>query len=108
MIKRLFALTLPLLFLISCSNNSKRVSSDDFIEEWPFTIENGSVQCLDGYVVVFNANGKTYALNDAAKVTGDFENITEITRLDTNYPGRKIHMDISLVEFEGLRLCERQ
>ena len=95
------------LLLMSCSNHSKTVSKSEYGEDWPFSVESGSVHCLDGHVVVFEANGDSYALNDAARLSGDYKNIREILRPDANYPGRKIMMDLSLIEFEGLKLCDR-
>ena len=106
---RIFAVSVFLLAVLitSCSNHSKSLSKDEFGDEWPFSVEKGSVECLDGHVVVFKANGDTYALNDAARLSGDYKNIRDILRPDANYPGRKIMMDLSLIEFEGLKLCDK-
>ena len=107
MIRLYLTAILSITFFISCSDHSKRLSKDDFGDDWPFRVESGSVQCLDEHIVVFNTNGDTYALNDAARLSGDYKNIRDILRPDANYPGRKIMMDLSLIEFEGLKLCDR-
>ena len=102
-----FACLLVVITLTSCGNHSKQLNKVDFGDDWPFKVESGKVECLDGYVVVFKTGGKAYALNDAARVTDEFENIRDILRPDANYPGKKITMDLSLIEFEGLKLCDR-
>ena len=108
MMKRLPLAVLGSIFLIiSCSSNTKELSKEKFGEDWPFKVESGTVECLDGFEVVFHTEGQTYALNDAARVTGKFGNIKDILRPDANYPGKKIMMDLSLIEFEGLKLCEK-
>ena len=79
----------------------------EFGEDWPFNVESGNVKCVDGNSVVFETNGNLYALNDAARLSGNYKNIREILRSDANYPGKKITMDLSLIEFEGLKLCQK-
>lgn len=98
---------LLIVVLSSCSNHSKRVGKSEFGDDWPFKVENGWVECVDGHSVIFKANGDSYALNDAARLSGEYKNIREIIRPDANYPGKKIMMDLSLIEFEGLKLCDR-
>ncbi len=95
------------LALSSCNHQAKTLTKDQFPDTWPFKVESGSVECLDGFAVVFRTNGKVYALNDAARHSDEFENIKEILRPDANYPGGKIMRDLSDIEFEGLKLCDR-
>ncbi len=101
------ACAICIVTITSCSKNTKRLSRSDFGDDWPFKVENGVVECLDGHVVVFISGGESYALNDAARFSGDYKNLREIIRPDANYPGRKIKMDLSQIEFEGLKLCDR-
>jgi len=96
-----------IILLYSCSNHSKSLNKSDFGEDWPFKVESGRVECLDGYMVVFKTGSDVYALNDAARLGGDFKNIKDILRPDANYPGKKIMKDLSQIEFEGLKLCDR-
>jgi hypothetical protein len=38
--------------------------SQDLGDKWPFTVESGAITCPDPQEVVFEANGRKYALND--------------------------------------------
>ena len=96
-----------MLLIYSCSNNTKRLNKSDYGDDWPFSVQSGTVQCMDGFVVVFKTGNDTYALNDAARLSGEYKNIKEILRADANYPGKKIMMDLSQIEFEGLKQCDR-
>lgn len=94
-------------FLISCSDNSRFITEGEFDEEWPFTVNNGRIECLgDDYVIVFISDGARYALNEAARATEKYKDIEEIVKYDENYPGKQIRMDVSVIEFEALKLCD--
>ena len=96
------------LFIVSCTNNKKDLSKSDYGQDWPFSVENGTVKCTGSeYHIIFVSGGETYALNEAAKTSGEYHDIEDIIRPDANYPGRKIMMDLSAIEFEGLKLCNR-
>ena len=102
------SIAIVILALSACNSNEKRVSHSDFGDEWPFTVSSGHLECLGNpYVIVFITNGNTYALNDAARATEKYSDISEILKDDANYPGGKVKMDLSVIEFEGLKLCER-
>jgi hypothetical protein len=102
------SMAVTIMILSGCSSSEKRVSDSDFGDEWPFTVDNGTVECLgDPYVIIFRSNGRTYALNDAARATEQYEDISVIVRTDDNYPGGQVKMDLSIIEFEGLKLCAR-
>jgi hypothetical protein len=47
---------------------------------WPFTVAEGLLTCHDPDRVTFTAEGVEYALNDAAKSTGEFPDITPVLR----------------------------
>ena len=97
-----------ILVLSACSSNEKNISESDFKAAWPFTVSSGSIECLGNpYVIVFKTEGHTYALNDAARATDKYEDISVIVKDDPNYPGSNIKMDLSIIEFEGLKLCDR-
>ena len=91
----------------SCSESSKILHKSDYGDSWPFSVEEGQVECIEGFAVVFHSGNQTYALNEAARMNKQFGNIRDILRPDANYPGKKIMMDLSRIEFEGLKLCER-
>ena len=107
---RTFTAILALAMLIaSCTDNRKRISSKDFGEEWPLTVDGGWIECQgDSFVITFSTDGHRYALNDAARATEKFENISSIVRDDPNYPGGGIKMDVSIIEFEGLKMCNHR
>ena len=105
----LVSMAISLVFLFACNSNEKHISDSDFGEDWPFSVSSGSVECLgDPYVIIFNSNGRTYALNDAARATEKFEDISVIVKADDNYPGGQVKMDLSIIEFEGLKLCAQR
>ena len=97
-------LILALAFCTACSNeaprtensrpvapalgaNERRVASADFGSEWPFTVDQGILACVDGSSVTFTASDATYALNGRArgrlaeKPWREAEAITKTTQL---------------------------
>ncbi len=78
-----------LIAIAGCSapRDGFRVTSDEYGEAWPFTVDAGTVRCVNprGVIadVIFEGdNGRTYALNGIARGTGkwlDFQ--TTIRRL---------------------------
>ncbi|MEQ8324362.1 MAG: DUF2511 domain-containing protein [Vicingaceae bacterium] len=93
----------------ACSDSSKRLTASDFGDEWPFTVESGWIECNDDpFVIVFKADGHRYALNDAARATEKYEDVSVIVKEDPNYPGSQVKMDVSIIEFEGLKLCNHK
>ncbi len=105
-----FSTLVLLLFtmsMISCDKGTKNLSAGDFGDKWPFTVSSGEVECIGhDYQIVFESGGRTYALNDAAKASESFEDISVIVKPDPNYPGGLVKMDLSLIEFEALKLCQ--
>ena len=96
------------MLTLACNGNQKLLSNSDFGDEWPFTVNSGTVECLgDPFMVIFTSGGVSYALNDAAKSSGEFEEIEAILKIDENYQGRQVKMNTSLIEFEGLKVCDR-
>lgn len=47
---------------------------------WPFTVTGGVLICHAPHRVTFTANGVEYALNGAAKSTGQFQDVNPILR----------------------------
>lgn len=73
-------------------------------DAWPFTVEAGEVKCTNGNHLVFVANGVTYAVNGAAKSSGNYQDIETIRRpdpTDTRYP-----MSLQPILDIGLPLCK--
>src|SRR5207249_970254 len=48
--------------------------------QWPFTVSEGVLMCDAPHRVTFTANGARYALNGAAKSTGQFQDVNPIVR----------------------------
>lgn len=67
------------------ATTGKKLTSLDFGEKWPFTISEGIVKCTEYGGVVFEANGKVYALNGTAQMHSDeygYANVAEIWAVD--------------------------
>lgn len=67
------------------STTEKKLTALDFGEKWPFTISEGMVKCTEYGGVVFEANGKVYALNGTAQMHSDeygYANVEEIWAVD--------------------------
>lgn len=56
-----FVLLLLFLLLSSCSPHGDPVTKEMYGSAWPFTVEEGHLECLS-YAVLFHADGKTYLL----------------------------------------------
>ena len=73
MIKYLAALSILLLgTLYSCSDREKHLSKESFGEDWPFKVSDGTVECLDEYMIVFRG----LMGNEADAVTGSMVNLS--------------------------------
>ena len=96
-----------LLFaFIGCSQDGNLLKQEDYPNEWPLTVDQCYVNCVGEFAVIVIADGKKYAVNEAAKNMNQFENIDEITKINPNYPGQQVKMKLSDIEFEGLRICK--
>lgn len=81
------------------------LSQDRFGDAWPLTVDDGRVECRPGRAVVFVVSGRIYAINGAARATGDgaYLPLEYIWRDDPHTPGAKV--SISPVLDAGLALC---
>lgn len=70
-------------------------------EDWPFTLERGTLACAAD-AVTFSANGMKYAVNGFASSRG-YADIGPIWRNNASIPGTKIN--IGSVLDSGLKLC---
>lgn len=73
----------------AAEKRGKRVSHDQFGDEWPFTVSAGIVDCTGGQAAVFRVGSKTYQLNGFAKTLG-YEPIDSIWKENPNNPGTRI------------------
>lgn len=107
-------------FSTAVSANNAKISATDFGDDWPFTVNEGTLHCQNG-AVGFNAEGVMYALNGLATSAGlspvepvwkfNMKIIEEMAKaLDLTIEEAKaqapIRMDIGTVLSAGLKLCE--
>lgn len=78
------------------------ISRDVMGDDWPFTVDDGSVAC-EGGAVTFTSGDVTYAVNGTAKSQEAGADVMAIWADDPAVPGLKI--DISEVINRGLALC---
>ncbi len=101
-----------LLILAACTSsggtdlgtNQQQVSSADFGNDWPLTVDSGVLACEGGAAVTFTApDGTTYAVNGTARTVTDYPDIDPIWA-DTAGPLPKKNIG-PLIDL-GLALCE--
>ncbi len=65
----IFVLCISTLSTLAAARNQMTISKDQFGDEWPLSVKSGVVKCLaiGNGSVVFEAKGKTYAVNGTAK-----------------------------------------
>lgn len=80
------------------------MSRTEFGEDWPLTVESGTVACLRPSIVVFYAEGVTYAINGVAQSTDEYADIRPIWRDHPIVEGLKV--SIAPILERGLALCE--
>jgi hypothetical protein len=87
-----------------------RVSREEFGERWPLTVDAGELECRQkgagpaGRMVLFHAEGRTYAVNGTAITHSGHPRIDPIWRDNPDIPGTKI--PITPLLNAGLKLCE--
>jgi hypothetical protein len=89
-------------------SQQRAVARTDFDWKWPFSIGHGTLGCIDA-AIVFRYDGKTYALNDAARSRG-FALVDPIWRVQgpgwPRDPLRKLAQDDRQTVFKQLMACE--
>lgn len=76
---------------------------EDLGDKWPLTVDAIRLRCLPGRVLVFDANGTTYALNGTAKSKKLYADVAPIWLDDPRAAGLKISLGPLLDA--GLALC---
>ena len=110
MIKGMQVLMAALVLLSGCGadEKSERVSSKDYGESWPFTVDAVDLLCVDASpkALARTADGKVYALNGSArtiaKERGWLDGF-EITKPNPSMP--TIKMDYSDIVQRARNLC---
>ena len=87
------------------TQQGKLITKMDFGDKWPFTVNEGRLEC-EGFAVIFHANGKAYGVNGAATGQKKYSDIKEIWADDPKYPDMNIKIDIGPIIEKGLKLCE--
>jgi hypothetical protein len=81
------------------------VSRAELAREWPLTVEEGTVRCVDiegFHGVLFGVDGRWYAVNGIARITTASAKIDELVAHDAS--GAK--KDVSPLIERGLALCD--
>lgn len=83
------------------------VHRDDYGDDWPFTVDDGTLACEDGLYVVFRHGDVTYSLNGTAQGVADemgYVDIDPIWRADPGGVMPKVYIG-DMVRM-GLELCD--
>ncbi|MEJ7645904.1 MAG: DUF2511 domain-containing protein [Chryseolinea sp.] len=106
-----FLILIVSVTFFGCGGNSKtkEISKADYGTDWPVSVEEGTVKCIDGTYVVFETMGKVYAVNDSAKKESvmkehGWSDIEEIRVDDPASPDTKVN--ITPILSTGLILCK--
>lgn len=134
----LFFLSLLFITINACKSdnnglkilNEKKISSAEYGEKWPLTIDEGILQCVQFEVeglnpeilrgIVLKTADKTYSVNGVAVTHGTnygFEEISTITKVDekskkemmdvgVSEKDATIKMDIGFLLEDGQKLCK--
>lgn len=90
----------------SSGPKSREISRADLGDQWPLTVESGTLHCNGGDgvgEVYLTVDGVNYAINGNAKGTGRYQDVTPIWADDPGTGGLKKGID-HLID-EGLKLC---
>lgn len=79
-----------------------REEYEQYDSEWPFTVDSGVVDCVEGNAAIFRAEGQTYQLNGVARNMG-YDAIDPIWRDSPALPGTKV--DLSGMVSLALEQC---
>lgn len=87
------------------SDHEAAVSKASFGDAWPLTVEEGTLMCLNGVSVVFEApSGVRYAVNGTAMSLTDYPDIDQIWAADET--GIAPKKNIGPLLDRGLELCQ--
>lgn len=95
------------LLLTACgsssgSGNDREVAASDYGDEWPLTVESGTLRC-DGDSVIFETGGTEYAVNGLA----DGRGYADIDPIWAPAPeGGGLKLNIGPLLDDGLELCQ--
>jgi hypothetical protein len=107
----LFIFTI-LFNIFTSGDGCEKVSSDQFGEDWPLTVANGTLKCIKPYqaVIFIDKEGKEYALNGLAISLKKYADIEPIQKKEnTIFPDFKIQTKKSVypLTVRALKLCHK-
>jgi hypothetical protein len=79
------------LLVSGCGQSGTEVSASEYGGEWPFTVEGGRLDCVQGRAAIFIVGDKKYQLNGFARSKG-YQPINSIWRDNPDIPGTKINI----------------
>ena len=104
--RRVVLIALLAVCVSGCSSSSstgEAVSRSDFGEDWPLTVDSGTLQCEGAGAVTFTTeDGTTYAVNGLAS---GMDRWPEIDSIWADAPGG-LKKNIGPLIQRGLALCE--
>lgn len=88
------------------------ITEQQYGDKWPFTVSQGTLECIPPGIITFHVNKKTYAVNGLASSRG----YTEIDKIWRDDPNKKISpdqpsslmtkVDLGPLIERGLELCK--
>jgi len=103
--KKVFFSLLFALCLSACKDETGiRVTKEEYGERWPFTVDEGYLDCKGFREVIFRVGRKEYGLSGEAVGAEKYLNIDPIWREDPQMKGTKIIVT-PLVQ-KGLGICK--
>lgn len=104
-----FITALSVALLSACSKAPEyktiEITSEQFGDKWPLTLNKGTLHCEPATRIVFTApDGQKYGVNGSA--AQDYISILEITK-DTENLGYKFKMNSEILIEEGMKLCQK-
>jgi hypothetical protein len=88
----------------TAQQGSIQISASEVSDEWPLTVDSGTLSCEPPSSVTFTTpDGTTYAVNGTAQTLSVAPDIDPIWKDDPDVPGAKINIG-ELID-RGLALC---
>ena len=96
------ALLLTVAVVTAVDTDARAVAAGDFGEDWPLTVDGGTLACSLGQVT-FVREGVEYAVNPVARMTGLYQQIDPIL---ADQPASDAKRSLDPLIGVGLDLCE--
>lgn len=96
-----------LVLLAACSGESPdsgMVTSEDFGDEWPFTVDQAALRCEEGMALVVAMGGTDYALNGVA-ISRGYEELVSTSEVWRDNPSTGAKVSLHPVTRRAETLC---